>query len=94
MALVVARCDASEVFDPVEEPLHEVSLPVDPAGEREASLSACLRRDIGPSPSRGRLRPDGIAVIALVGQQDVAFAEVFRKRISLGAVGDLTAGQA
>ena len=91
--LVVAGCDASELFDPVEEPLHEVALPIDPARENERALSVGLRRYVGPSPSLGGLGPDGIAVVALIGQQDISLTEFVRQRIGLGAVGDLPTGQ-
>jgi hypothetical protein len=30
LVFVVTGGDASEVFDPVEEPFHEIALPVDP----------------------------------------------------------------
>lgn len=92
--LVVAGGNASEVFDPIEEPFHEISLPVDPGGEGEACLAIGLGRDIGPSSTRGRLCPDGIAVISFVGQQNVTFAEVVNEGISFSAIGDLAAGQA
>ncbi len=93
-SFVVARCYATELFDPVEEALDEVSLPIKPGREDEACLAIGLRRDIGPSFSFGRLCPDGVAVIAFVGQQDVALAEIVRQGIGLGAVGDLPSGQA
>ncbi len=92
--LVVASCDASELFDPVEEPFHEVALPIDPAREDEGCLAVGFWRDVGPGLSLGRLCPDSVAVVALVRQQDVALAEAVCQRVGLGAVGDLARGQA
>ena len=78
--LVVAGWDASELFDPVEESLNEVPLPINPAREHEGALAVGLRRNVGPGLSLGGLGPDGIAVITLVGQQDVSLAELVRQR--------------
>ena len=36
--------------------------------------------------------PDSITVVALVRKQDILLAELVRQRVSLSAVGDLTAG--
>ena len=77
-----------------EKIFHEIPLPIDPAREYEGALAVCFRRDVGPGLSLGRLGPDGITVITLVGKQDVAFAEVFRQRIGFSAIGNLPAGQA
>ena len=48
-ALVVACCDGSELFDAIEEPLHQVPLPIDPGRKGEGSPAVGLRRDVGPS---------------------------------------------
>lgn len=93
-SFVVAGGDTSEVLDPIEEPFHQVPLPIDPEGKGEAALAVGLRWDIGPSLPFGRLGADGVAVVALVGQQDVAFAETVDQRFGLGAVRDLARGQA
>lgn len=53
----------------------------------------CLRRNIGPGLSRGSPGPDSIAVISLVGQQDVSFTQFVCQRVGLGAVSNLSAGQ-
>lgn len=92
-ALVVSSCDATELFDPIEETLYEVALPVNPLREDEGALAVCLRRDVGPSLSFSSLGPNGVGIIALVGQQDISLVELVRQRVSLGAVGDLAAGQ-
>ena len=60
-ALVVSGCDTPELLDPVEEPFHEVTLPIDPAREDERPLPVALRRDVGPS-----LASAALARIALV----------------------------
>lgn len=73
--LVVSGCDTSELFDPVEEAFHEVPLPIDPARGGKASLAIGLWRDVGPSLSGRCLGANGIAVISLVGQQDVSLAQ-------------------
>lgn len=82
------------MFDPVEEAFHEIALPIDPVGKGEAAFAVGLRRDVGPGFPFGRLGADGVAVVAPVGQQDVACAEVLDQRFGLGAVGDLAPGQA
>lgn len=82
------------MFDPVEEPFDEIALPIEPGGKGETALAIGLRRDVGPGFPFDRLGADGVAVIAPVGQQDVAFAEVLDQRFGLGAVGDLARGQA
>lgn len=66
---------------------------IDPAGEHEGAFPVCLRRNIGPGLSLGGLSPDGIAVISLVGQQDISFTQFVRQRVGLGTVGDLPTGQ-
>lgn len=43
-ALVIARCETSELFDAIEESLHQIPLPVDPRRKGEGSPSAGLRR--------------------------------------------------
>lgn len=88
---IVSGCDASELFDLIEEALHEVPLPIDSARENEGpfrSSAGCWLR-----PSLGGLGPGGITVVALVSQQDISLAELVRQCVGLSAVGDLTAGQ-
>src|SRR5690606_14638963 len=68
-------------------------LPIDPAGESEATLAVGLRRNVGPGLPLGSLGANGVAVVALVGQQDVAFAKAVDQHFGLGAVGHLTGGQ-
>ena len=93
-ALVVSGCYAPKLFDPVEEPFHEVPLAIDPGRKYERVLAVCLRRDVGPGFSLSGLGPNGIAVITLVGQQDISLAQFVCQRVGLGAVGDLSTGQA
>lgn len=89
--LIVSGCDASKLFDLVEEELHEVPLPIDLARANEMTLPVGLRRDVGSGLSLGGLGPDGITVVALVRHQDVSLAELARQCVRLSAVGDLTA---
>lgn len=46
-----------------------------------------------PGLSLGSLDPNGVGIIAFVGQQDVPFVKLVRQRVGLGAVGDLAADQ-
>lgn len=90
---VVSGGDAPELLDLVEEPFDEVPLPVNPGREDEAALAIGLGRNVGPSLPLGGFGPDGIAVIALVGQQNGPLTEVLRQGVGLGAVGNLPGGQ-
>ncbi|AHZ82768.1 hypothetical protein ASZ97_05800 [Brucella melitensis] len=92
-ALIISGCDASELLDPVEEALHEIALPIDPARKHERALAIALRRDVGPGLSRGGLSPNGIRVIPLVGQQDVSLTKLIRQRVGFGTIGDLSTSQ-
>jgi len=92
--LVVPCRDSPELFDPVEEAFDEVPLPIDPPGESEAALAVGLRRDVCPSLPLGGLGANDVTVVALVGQQDVAFAKTIDQGFGLGAIGDLTGSQA
>ncbi len=78
--LAISGCDVSGLLDPVQQSLKEVPLPIDPAGEHEGAFTVCLRRDVGPDLSLGRLGPNGIADVPLVGPQDVSVAELVRQR--------------
>lgn len=82
------------MFDPVEEPLHQIALPVDPTAEGESLFAVGLRWDVGPSLPFSCLCPDSVAIIALVGKENVALAEVFGQCVGLSAIGNLAAGQA
>ena len=92
-ALVISGCDSSELFDLVEESFNEVPLPIDPARKHERALAVCLRRDVGPGLSLGRLGADCVGVITLIGKQDITFAEVVCQCIGFSAVSNLAAGQ-
>ena len=92
--LVVSCCNGAELLEFVEEALHEVAQPVDPTRENERAFAIGLRRNVRPGLPLGGFGPNGVGVIALVGQQDVPFAERFHQGISFGAVSDLAPGQA
>jgi hypothetical protein len=86
--LVVSSGDAAKPLEPVEEPLHEVSLPMVPAGKGEGALALRFRRDVGPSLAR-RLGAKDVGVVTLVGKQDVARAESLGQGLRSLAIGDL-----
>ena len=78
------------MLDPVEEPLDQISLAIDPGGKGEATFAVGFRRDVGPGFVLLGLFPDGVAVIALVGQQGDAFVEnAIQQGLGLDAVVDL-----
>jgi len=90
---VVAGGDATELFDSVEEALDRVALAVNPARKGKALLAVRLRRNVRPGFPLRRLGTDGIAVVALVGEQDVALAEGVGQSLRLLAVGNLPGSQ-
>lgn len=91
---VVSGGDTSELFDLVEEPFDEVALPVNPGREDKAPLAVSFGRNIGPGLPLGGFGADGIAVIALVSQQNGPLTKTLRQSVGLGAIGDLPGGQA
>lgn len=93
-ALVVASCDASEVFDAVEEAFDEIALPIEPARECKALLAVGARRDVGPGILAGSGFSDGVAVVALIGKQRGTLGHRIKQCFGLPAVVNLTARQA
>ena len=64
---LVARCDLSEVFELVEEPLDEVTLPVDRGIDRALHLAVSLGRNVA-APAMRRVQLEHRAgVVARVG---------------------------
>ena len=93
-ALVVARGDAPEVLDAVEEAFDEIALPIEPARECRALIAVGPRRDVGPRILAGSDFSDGVAVVTLIGQQRGAFGHGIKQGFGLPAVVNLTARQA
>ena len=58
------------MFELVEVPLDEITLPVDPFAEGETAGSGLSGRDVGPCASLGGQGTDGVAVVGTVGEQD------------------------
>lgn len=82
------------MFDAVEETLDEVALAIEPRREGERALAVCLGWDVSPGLSLPCLGADGVAVVALVGQKNVALAESVDQGFGLPAVGNLPSRQA
>lgn len=81
------------MLDAVEEAFDQIALPVEPGREGEALFAVGARRDIGPGVLAGGDFPDGVAVVALVGQQRGALGHGVEQGLGFLAVVDLTAGQ-
>jgi len=90
---VIARCDASEVFNAAEHAFDGVAIAVETG--RKAILPAAidLGRDIGRSSLALDFAADGIAVVSLVTVQDVGVDEVIEQTVGGDAIRDLATGQ-
>lgn len=93
-SFVVSGGDSSELLDLVEEPFDEVALPIDPGREDESPLAVGFGWNVGPGLPLGGFGADGVAVIAFVGQQNGPVTKVLCQGVSLGAIGNLSGGQA
>ena len=91
--LVVARGDASEVFELVEEAFDEVALSVERGIDRALDLAVLLGRDVGPRAVIGDELDDGLGVIAPVGDGVAGRGKAVDERRHGGFVGDLARGQ-
>lgn len=67
---VVSCGYASELFELVEVPLDEITLPVYPFTESEAAGSGLSGRDVGPCASLGGQSANGVTVVGAIGEQD------------------------
>ncbi len=76
IGLVVSGGEAAEVFNPVEEPLHAIALPVNPGAEGEAVLADGARWDVRPSAALIGFCADRIGVVGAICDQRRALAEV------------------
>ena len=81
------------MLDAIEEALDEVALAVEPSRECEALLAIGTRGDVRPDVLAGRRRPDGVAVITLVGQQRGALGHGVEQGFGFLAVVNLAASQ-
>ena len=91
--LFVARGDAPEVFDEIEEALDEVSFCVKCEIAVARDFAICFGRDDGADFSDFEALNEAIGVIALVGQHGFGL-DLRGERLGLRDVLDLTAGQA
>lgn len=69
-------------------------MPVNPPREGKGALAVGFWWYVVPSLSLCGFGADGVAVVALIGQQDVTFTKAADQQFGLGAIGDLVAGQA
>jgi hypothetical protein len=65
----VARAEAAEVLDAIEEALDRVALPVDPGAEGEAILADDAGRDVRLRAPLSDRSADGVGVLGAVGDQ-------------------------
>ena len=72
--LVVARGDASVIFEFVEEALDEVALLVEPGAEADRTFAIGLGRDVGPAAALADHRAQPVGVIGLVAEHHLALA--------------------
>jgi len=73
---VGAHCDASELFELIEEAFDQVPLSIDPSAEREAVFAITLGWDVGPGSTVIGKRSNCIGVVGPISQENRAFAEV------------------
>ena len=91
--LVVARGDAPEVFELVEEAFDEVALAVERGIDRALDLAVLLGRDVGPRAVIDDEFDDGLGVIAPVGDGVAGRGKAANQRRHGGLVGGLARAQ-
>ena len=89
---LVACCDASEVFDELEESFDQIALPVKRVIAFAFVLAVCLWRDDRLDPARPEAGNVGVGVVALIGENGL-WLDLCGQRFSLGNVVNLTFGQ-
>ncbi len=87
--LVVARGDAPEVFEFVEEALDEVALAVERRVDGALALAVTLGRDVRPGAMRDEQFEDGAGVVAAIGDDIAGRSQPFDQRRHGGLVGGL-----
>ena len=75
-----ARCNATAVFDPVEEAFDAITLPVERLGEAMSLGSVGLVGNVGGRALGLDMVPYPIGIIGFVGQQDIAVSKAIEKR--------------
>src|SRR6476661_6932250 len=84
--LVVARCDAAELFKFVEEALDVVTLAVECLGPTEALFPPDHVGNVGDGAAGLDVSPQPIDIIGLVGDDDGAAGKIGQKRFSAGQI--------
>ena len=86
--LVVARCDSTTLFDPVEEAFDPVAGAVEIRAEANWILAVALRRDVRPSAFRGDKFSDPVGIVAAISKKHQSRPqprqELARKSIVMG----------
>src|SRR5579875_787833 len=93
VVLLEACGDGSEVFDLIKEPLDEVPVSIEEWAEGGDVHPVRHRLDVGPGTSFIETGTERIAVVASVGEQDLAGAEAIEHIGSAAPVMRLTLGQ-
>ena len=73
--LFITRRDGPEVLELAEEAFDEVSVAIEVGAERGNVHTIGHRFDVAPSALFFEPRPQGVAVVAAVGQEDLALAK-------------------
>lgn len=89
----IAGCDASELFEEVEETLDEVALGVKREITFAAHFAVGFGRDHRLDSAHGQGFDEAVSVVTLVGDEDLRL-DFGQQRFGLGDVVNLTAGQA
>jgi len=91
--LVVARRDAPEVFQPVEEALDEIAEAVDGMSDRSLLLAIALGWDVRPRAVPGDQIEDGLGVVSAISDRVDGGLEALEQSRHGGLVGCLAGGQ-
>ena len=75
VVLVEARGDGAKMLDPVEEALDAIAILVDARAERGRIGAMVERPDVGQRAGVDDFRPERVAVVAAIGQQDAVATE-------------------
>src|SRR3972149_3306702 len=92
-AFVVARGDASEVFEFVKEALDEVAVAIKEGAEGRDVLAVRDGVGIGPRAAFGEGLAQGVAIVGAVGEQDVAGSKGVEHILGRAAIVSLAFGE-